>query len=87
MQNLDLFKEQLEQPKKIVITTHHKPDADALGSSLGMANYLVKKGHHVQVITPSDYPDFLKWMKGNDDVLIFLKRNMSGLLIMWQMLI
>jgi len=71
MQNLDLFKAQLEQPKKIVITTHHKPDADALGSSLGMANYLVKKGHHVQVITPSDYPDFLKWMKGNDDVLIF----------------
>lgn len=71
MQNLDLFQAQLASPKNIVITTHHKPDADALGSSLGMANYLVKKGHHVQVITPSDYPDFLKWMKGNDDVLIF----------------
>jgi len=71
MQNLDLFQAQLASPKNIVITTHHKPDADALGSSLGMANYLVKKGHQVQVITPSDYPDFLKWMKGNDDVLIF----------------
>lgn len=71
MQNLDLFKAQLEQPKKIMITTHHKPDADALGSSLGMANYLIKKGHQVQVITPSDYPGFLKWMKGNDDVLIY----------------
>jgi len=71
MQNIDSFKQQLEQPQKIVITTHHKPDADALGSSLGMANYLVKKGHDVRVITPSDYPDFLKWMKGNDDVLVF----------------
>ncbi len=71
MQNLDLFKAKLDTPQKIVITTHYKPDADALGSSLGMANYLIKKGHHVQVITPSDYPDFLKWMKGNDDVAVY----------------
>ena len=71
MQNLDSFKRQLEQSQKIVITTHHKPDADALGSSLGMANYLLKKGHDVLVITPSDYPDFLKWMKGDEDVLVF----------------
>lgn len=71
MQNLNLLKDQLKNPKRIVITTHHKPDADALGSSLGMANYFLKKGHHVQVITPSDYPDFLKWMKGDGDVLIY----------------
>ncbi|MDP3929539.1 MAG: DHH family phosphoesterase, partial [Bacteroidota bacterium] len=29
---------------KVIITTHHKPDADALGSSLGLYNYLIKKG-------------------------------------------
>ncbi len=71
MQNIDLLKSKLSQPSKIVITTHVKPDADALGSSLGMANYLVKKGHDVQVITPSEYPKFLHWMKGNKDVKIF----------------
>ncbi len=61
------------KPQKVVITTHHKPDADALGSSLALAGYLVKKGHSVKVITPSDYPRFLFWMKGNEDVLIFDK--------------
>ncbi|HBH25653.1 MAG TPA: DHH family phosphoesterase [Cytophagales bacterium] len=71
MQNLQLFKELLSSPKKIVITTHHKPDADALGSSLGLAGYLKKKGHQVSVITPSDYPDFLAWMKGNEEVINF----------------
>ncbi|OEK05868.1 DHH family phosphoesterase [Roseivirga misakiensis] len=71
MEDIDLLKTQLNNPSKIVITTHHKPDADALGSSLGMANYLIKKGHRVQVITPSEYPAFLHWMKGNDDVLIY----------------
>ncbi len=54
-----------------MITTHHKPDADALGSSLGLAGYLKKKGHLVQVITPSDYPSFLNWMSGNEEVLVY----------------
>ncbi len=71
MEALDSFKKELSAPKKIFITTHVKPDADALGSSLGLANYLLKKGHSVTVVTPTDYPSFLTWMKGNDDVLDF----------------
>jgi bifunctional oligoribonuclease and PAP phosphatase NrnA len=71
MQQINALKELLQTPKKIMITTHHKPDADALGSSLGLAGYLLKKGHQVQVITPSDYPSFLNWMSGNDRVLIY----------------
>ncbi len=69
MQNLESFKSLLESPKKVVITTHYKPDADALGSSLGLYLYLLKKGHQVSVITPSDYPDFLCWMEGHDQVI------------------
>ena len=71
MQELESLKAVLSSPKKIAITTHFKPDADALGSSLGMANYLIKKGHTVQVITPSDYPEFLFWMKGHPDVMVY----------------
>jgi len=61
----------LAQPQKIVITTHHKPDGDAMGSSLGLYNYLIQQGHHAQVITPTDYPQFLNWMPGNGDVIIY----------------
>ncbi len=71
MQNIEAFREAISRPQRIVITTHIKPDADALGSSLGLANYLISKGHHVQVITPTNYPSFLNWMSGNDNVLIF----------------
>lgn len=73
MQNIKAFKDQLSQPRKVVILTHFKPDADALGSSLGLARYLKKKGHTVTVITPSDYPDFIAWMPGNEEVVIFQK--------------
>lgn len=65
------FAKEISSPKKIFITTHVKPDADALGSSLGLANYLIKKGHDVTVVTPSDYPSFLNWMEGNESVLDF----------------
>ncbi len=71
MQSLEGLRELLSSPRKILITTHHKPDADALGSSLALRGYLLKKGHTVSVVTPSDYPSFLNWMSGNDQVIIF----------------
>ncbi|NVJ86650.1 MAG: bifunctional oligoribonuclease/PAP phosphatase NrnA [Algoriphagus sp.] len=75
MEALASFKKEISSPKNIFITTHVKPDADALGSSLGMANYLKKKGHQVTVVTPTDYPSFLHWMEGNDLVLDFSKED------------
>ena len=58
-----------QEPKKIVITTHQRPDGDAIGSSLGLYNYLVQKNHMVEVVVPSDYPEFLKWMPGNQEII------------------
>jgi bifunctional oligoribonuclease and PAP phosphatase NrnA len=71
MQNIQSFQEFMSQPRRVVIVTHHKPDADALGSSLGLGGYLKKKNHTVQVITPSDYPEFLQWMPGNEQVTAY----------------
>ncbi|MBC7893422.1 MAG: bifunctional oligoribonuclease/PAP phosphatase NrnA [Sphingobacteriaceae bacterium] len=75
MRTLEALQVLLQSPKRVVITTHHKPDADALGSSLGLAGYLQKKGHAVTVVTPSDYPKFLAWMPGNEAVVEFNARN------------
>ncbi|WP_026896916.1 DHH family phosphoesterase [Daejeonella oryzae] len=75
MSEIASLKELLAQPKQIVITTHHKPDGDAMGSSLGLYNYLVQKGHHVRVITPTDYPTFLQWLPNNPEVLIYTDKK------------
>ena len=61
----------LSKPKNIVIVTHWSPDGDAMGSSLGLYNYLLLKKHKVQVVTPNDYPDFLNWLPGNKKVINF----------------
>lgn len=54
----------LHQPQKVVITTHQKPDADAMGSSLALGHYLRKKGHEVSVISPTNWAGFVDWMPG-----------------------
>jgi phosphoesterase RecJ-like protein len=77
MNHWESFKALVNTPRRIVITTHAKPDADALGSSLALAGYLKKKGHQVQVITPTDYPKFLSWMSGNEEVIVFNEVNPS----------
>lgn len=61
----------LQTPQKIFITTHHKPDGDAIGSMLGLYHYLVKKGHHVTAVSPNELPEFLMWMPGVRHLLNF----------------
>ena len=65
----------LETQKKIVITTHAKPDGDAMGSSLALSDILNQMGHNVNVIVPTDYPDFLFWLPGNNNVIIYPEKK------------
>ncbi|WP_128546305.1 DHH family phosphoesterase [Larkinella soli] len=75
MQDLDAIRELLLKPQTVLITTHQNPDADALGSSLGLAGYLKKRGHRVTVVTPTDYPENLTWMHGNEEVIAFEEKK------------
>ncbi len=67
--NLQKLKEVLSKKKDIVITTHLNPDGDAIGSSLGLYNFLLLQKHKVTVITPNDFPDFLRWMHGSKEII------------------
>ena len=69
--NATTLKTLLSSPKKIVITTHRGPDGDAMGSSLGLMHLLKQFRHNVHIITPNSYADFLHWMPGNEDVIVF----------------
>lgn len=70
-QDIQDIKQLLSSAKKVVIVPHKNPDGDAMGSSLGLCHYLTKLNHDVQIIAPNDYPDFLKWLPGDSDVMIY----------------
>lgn len=59
----------LDSPRKIIITMHQKPDGDAMGSALGLYHFLKTYNHDIQVISPTNWADFLEWMPGTDSVL------------------
>ena len=61
----------LSLANNIVIVPHKGPDGDAIGSCLALYHFLKEKGHSVQVIAPNDFPQFLKWLPGSEDVLIY----------------
>lgn len=71
MENLAELRALLSIPKDIVIVTHRNPDGDAIGASLALYHYLIRHGHAVQVIVPSEYPDFLDWMPGIEKIIVF----------------
>lgn len=62
-------------PRKVVITTHQKPDADAMGASLALKHFLVKLGHSVTVISPTNWAGWVNWMTGAEEVLDFEKEK------------
>ncbi len=72
----------LSQPLRVLITTHHKPDADALGSSLGWAHVLKSRGHEVTVVVPNDFPGFLDWMPGSSTVLDYEQSQDEALAVL-----
>lgn len=79
MERIEELKTLLSTPKKITIIPHTRPDADALGSCLGLLIYLEKMQHECIVVSPSEYPRFLEWMPAHEKVVVFKKENERGL--------
>lgn len=69
--NIDRFTKWFERAENIVIVSHVAPDGDAIGSSLGMWHFFQSQGKNATVIVPNAFPDFLKWMPGTKDILLY----------------
>lgn len=48
---------------------HQKPDADAMGSTLGLYHFLKQFNHSVTVISPTNWGRWVNWMPGVEQVL------------------
>ena len=60
----------LSDRKKIVIIPHISPDADALGSCLAIYHFF-KKNHKVDIISPNEYSEVLKFLPGENTISRF----------------
>ena len=55
----------------ILVVAHENPDGDAMGSAIGLANVLQNIGHVASVVSPNDYPSFLKWFSSPICILLY----------------
>lgn len=73
------FRNFISQYKRVVIVSHVNPDGDAIGSSLAFYYFLLKFGIDAKVIIPNDFPSFLAWMPGVENILTYDKNPEKGL--------
>lgn len=64
----------IDAAERIVLCGHVGPDGDALGSTLGLYHWLVRKGKKATVVVPNIFPDFLEWLPGSKEILINTKQ-------------
>ncbi|MEM1127302.1 MAG: bifunctional oligoribonuclease/PAP phosphatase NrnA [Bacteroidota bacterium] len=67
----DAVVEALRRHQKFVITTHLRPDGDALGSELAMGHALRRLGKTVTWLNADPPPYNLGWLPGADDTWVF----------------
>jgi len=74
--------EQIGEADLVAITAHQNPDGDAVGSVLGLYHVLKFAGKNCVGILPDRYPDFLSWMPGVNELVLFDedKEKATGLL-------
>lgn len=65
------FIEFVEQTDNYAITFHQNPDGDALGSAIALHLIFKKMGKTGHVISPNSIGDYLSWLPGIEEVLIF----------------
>ena len=74
-EQLTLLRETVGQAEKIVVCCHKSPDGDALGAVLAWSEYLRQQGKEPAMIVPDAFPDFLKWLPGNEMLIRYDKHK------------
>ncbi len=76
--NANIIKNLIASKEQIVITSHHNPDGDAIGSVLGLHHILSAMGCSSMMIIPNEIPDFLTWLPGSEKILRFSKNSKAA---------
>ena len=65
----------LDAADRVVLTSHARPDADALGSELALAAILEELGKTVSIVNPSAAPDNLAFLDPHGRIAVFPRQG------------
>lgn len=67
----DTARDLLRSADRLVLSTHTRPDADAIGSELALALFLRGEGKEVEIINSDPVPYNLDWMPGTETIRVY----------------
>ncbi|MBO4316279.1 MAG: DHH family phosphoesterase [Prevotella sp.] len=70
-----IIKDLIATSGQIIICCHKSPDGDAIGSSLGWAEFLSNQGKASTIVVPDAFPDFLRWMPNVERIVRYDKHK------------
>ena len=73
--SVDAIEKIISENERFVLLSHKNPDGDALGSSLALCHYLKARGKEAVVVLPNQFPEFLAWLPGAGDVILYEKES------------
>ena len=74
---LQVFEKKIKESNNIIIVPHYNPDGDAIGSALSLYLVLTKFKENVRIISPTIFPDFLKWMPSSKKIKVLGAKTKS----------
>lgn len=66
----DVLTERIDRHQRFVLTSHIRPDCDALGSELGMAGLLQQLGKQVQIVNGHPTPPSLAFLDPSEQIQV-----------------
>ena len=72
---LEELRKLVNSSSNVIIFCHTNADGDALGSTLGWAEYLRQQGKTSTIVAPDRYPDFLSWLPGQQNIIQYDKNQ------------
>jgi phosphoesterase RecJ-like protein len=72
------FAREIESAERVLVTTHVRPDADALGSELGMAALLAAAGKDLTIFNASPTPTRYRFLDPEGDRIDFLRPGVTA---------
>ncbi|GHT24583.1 phosphodiesterase [Planctomycetales bacterium] len=75
------FVQQIQASRKFLLTAHHRPDGDCIGSELAMYRILTRLGKEVRIVNPHQTPPNLQFL--DPDSLICPLKNLTDEVQHW----
>jgi len=79
MKQINEITEFITNAGKVFITTHVRPDADAIGSSLALFHFFQINGVESKIVLPNEPAEYYNWFPGVENTIIYDKEKEKAL--------